>query len=171
MPYANGQYKAPLWFSHFLDTNGNQTGTIDAIGDYSITPEIFYIQPPVTEVYIMNRLIISIHDTGNFTASIYGAGAILPNGVDIQIKRNGTSLVNLTNGHPVKENGGWGDFCYDVDVSDYTGNDNYTHVRWTFEKAGAPLLLNGAQNDTFEINLSDDFTFLTEHTFVVQGYS
>ena len=171
MPYTNGQYKAPVWFSHFLDINGDQTGSIEGNGDYSVTPRVLFIQPPSNEIFVINRLIGAVHDNGNFTSSIYGANAAVTNGVDIQIKRDGESLVNLTNGRPVKDNGSWPDFCYDVDVSNYSGNDNYLHFRWTFEKAGAPLILNGAEGDTFEVTLSDDYTFLTEHRYVVQGYS
>lgn len=171
MPFANGQYKSPEWFTHFLDTNGNQTGSIDATGDYSVTPETFFIQPPSDEIYILHRMIGAVHDNGNFASSTYGAGLALTNGVVIKIKRNGVDLIDLTNGHPIKTNGSFPDYCYDVDISNFTGNDNFLHFRWTFSRAGEPLVLNGSSSDTFEVILNDDFTFLTEHLFTIQGYS
>lgn len=153
--------------SRYLDTNGDGTGTKNANGNYSVTPEQFYIDGPCT----LTRMIVMIEDTAGMQAEEYGnLGVALTNGVTITIDRSGldNNAVNLTDGLPIKTNAEWGRLCYDVDVKSWGAGDEVFLARWTFANAEPIKLGDG---DRLEVTLNDDFTGLIEHYFKVQGYT
>ena len=155
----------------YLDTNGDGTGTKSAVGDYSGTADDFYIQPPANTLYVLERMIIHIHDSSAFSAEKYGALAALTNGILVKVKQvsPAVDLVDLTDGIPVKSNAVWGQVCFDADLADYGQGDVYLNIRWTFAKAGQPIVIN--ENQQLAVTLNDDLTGLVDHHFMVQGYS
>ena len=173
---AIGPVPTPIY--QHLDINGDGTGTKNAIGDYSGSAEIFYFQPAPGAIARINRLIVLIRaPKTSFYTDSYGSVGELANGVTIRVQDDTTTLVNLTNGIPIKNNGNWGHYCFDAELYPSTaGNtDTYLRVRWTFEKAGYPLRLVGDNNERLEVVLNDDFTGggsggLVEHYFHAQGY-
>lgn len=157
-------------FSRYLDTNGIGTGTKNANGDYSTVSDIFYIQPPAGTQYEINRMIVEIEDTAGFQAEEYGnLGAALTNGITVREQNGDGTVIDLTDGIPIKTNAGWGALCYDVDLKTWGAGDEVLLVRWTFATAGNPLFLNGDSLDRLEVILNDNFTGLVEHYFLVQG--
>jgi len=50
---------------------------------------------------------------------------------------------------------------------DYGSGDNFLAGRWTFRKAGEPLLL--LPGNSFRVTVNDDLTGLVEHYFCIQG--
>jgi hypothetical protein len=145
--------------------------TISAIGDYSSAEEIFLLRPASGVILEMTRLLVTIEDTGNLVDAKYGdnSGALLTNGINVG-KYNADGVIeSFTTGNAIKTNPHWGRFCYDYSTlaknSSPIGN-----VRWTFEKMGAPLRLYGSLGEFFGVSLNDSFTFLTGHSFVVQGF-
>lgn len=157
--------------SRCLDTNGNQTGTTAVTGDYSVTPEEFFIQPPSDRIYYITRMLVGIRDTGNFSASIYGAGSALTNGIKVQLKNDDGTWDILDPNLPVTTNAQWGYHCYDASYQSYGVGDNFLLVRWTFQRMGAWVELKGDNNDRLVVLANDDFTGLNEHYFTVQGLS
>lgn len=155
-------------FYRFLDTNGDGTGTQNAVGDYSVTPDEFYFQPTHdTDLY---RLIIHIEDTTGFQAQDYGnITSGLTNGYSLLVKDTAEStLLNLCDGQPIQTNAEIGRYCYDVDVKTWGAGNEVLQARWTFEKAGRPLYLSAG--DRLSITFNDDLTGLIEHYFMIQGY-
>jgi len=157
--------------SRFLDTNGDDTGTKNANGDYSGAEEIFYIQPGAAQVFRLARMIVSIEDTSGMAARDYGNITNgLTNGVQVRNQNDSGTLVDLTDGLPVQDNSSWGQFCYDVDLKTWSTGNELLVVRWTFSKFGQFVRLNGANNERLEVVLNDNLSGLVRHYFLVQGY-
>ena len=152
----------------FLDTNGNGTGTQNAVGDYSVTPDEFYYQAD-HECSIF-RLVIHIEDTTGFQAQDYGnITSGLANGYSLETKDiGGTQTLDLCDGQVIKTNAEIGRFCYDVDLKTWGAGNEVLQARWTFAKAGRPLHLQAGER--LSITFNDDFTGLIEHFFMIQGY-
>lgn len=180
-PSSSGYGPVPTTFTRHLDTDGDGTGTKNAIGDYSGAEEIFYIQPSSTQVFRITRMMVLVRgDKSSFYTDSYGSRPALSAGIVVRTQNDSGTLINLTDDVPVETNGNWGRFCYDSEIyPSTTGNtDTYLRVRWTFEKSGYPLRLVGSNNERLEVVLNDDFSLnsgglsspLVEHYFVVQGY-
>jgi hypothetical protein len=152
-------------FDRFLDTNGDGTGTKSAIGDYSSGAEIFYIQPPAGTVYRIARMIVYIEDDAVFNSDGYAAIAApgLSTGIQVRVQDDSGTLNDMTDGLPVKQNMQWKRFCYDIKVSEFgappAGNESMA-VRWTFNKAGPYIRLNGNKNERLEVVLNDNLSTL-----------
>ena len=86
----------------------------------------------------------------------------------IQLKNSSdVVLLDLTDGLPIKKNADFGRVCYDQKISNIGAGTDIIQVRWTFARAGAPLKME--DGDKLVITFNDDFTGLTDHTFMVQG--
>lgn len=156
--------------SRYLDLNGDGSGAKNANGDYSTVADIFYIQPPATQDYLLTRLIVSIEDTQGMQAEEYGnLGAALTNGITVRVQDDSGTLVDLTDSAPVKTNAKWGALCYDVDLKSWGAGDELILVRWTFSRSGRDVLLRGDRNERLEVVLNDNLTGLISHEFLVQG--
>ena len=153
----------------FLDTNGDGTGTKNANGSYAAGVE-FYIQPPSWECYRLERMIVSITDGGPLSADKYGGlGAALTNGVEVYTANASGTLVDMTDAVPITTNAAWARQCYDLDADTFGSGDDYVSVRWTFSKAGYPVVLDGSKSERFVVKLNDDLTGITSQYFQVQG--
>jgi len=164
-----GQQNLALF--RYLDTVGDGTGTKNAIGDYSSAAQIFKIAPPANVTYRLARMLVTIEDTTGMTADEYGnIGSALSTGVVIRLQDDSGTLVDITDGLPIKTNAQWATHCFDVDIKSWgqTPSDDLLVARWTFTKAGQFLRLTGDQE--LQVVLNDDFTDLIAHYFVVQGY-
>lgn len=157
-------------FFRFLDTAGDGTGTKNAIGNYSAAVTNFYIQPPAGSIYVISRIIAHIADTGGLDAGSYGNGITLTNGVDIETADGTGTIIGITDGIPIKTNGEWARYCYDVQYTSFGTGLNYLNVRWSFFKTGSYIRIDGSKNELLKVILNDDFTDLDEHYFMVQGY-
>jgi len=154
----------------YLDTNGDGTGTKNAVGDYS-TPTDFYIAPPAGTAYSIERLIVHIEDNGTLSPDKYGALTALSNGIDVEMLRGAAVLCDFNDGLPITHNGDWGRNSYDWSESSFGAGNNIVQVRLTFSKTGSALYLNGNLGDKLVIRMNDNLTGLVEHYFMVQGIS
>lgn len=169
---SHGVVKTP--FSRWLDTNGDGSGTKEAIGDYSAAPQSFSITPSqvtdAEEVMRVARMIVSIEDSGAFSAEKYGYMSALTNGVRLVVTRDSVEIDDGMNGVPVTSNAEWGALCYDASVKTWGVGNQMLLVRWTFEKTGSIIRLDGEAKESLDIVLNDDFSGLIKHRFLVQGY-
>lgn len=156
-------------FSRLLDTNGDQTGTTNANGNYSGAEEIFYIEPPATETYDVTRLIVTVEDASGFSATEYGnTAAALSTGIVVRVSDDQGVREVLTD-DPITTNAEWGTYCYDVALKSWGAGNEVLLVRWTFSAAGDAIQLRGDANAKLEVVLNDDLTGLVQHKFLVQG--
>lgn len=133
--------------------------------------KFFYCQPPAGEIWRISRLIASYEDTSGMQAQEYGnLGGALTNGIVIRKQDDSGSVINFTNGHPIKTNAAWSSFCYDSDVKTWgAGNELFT-ARWSFFKAEQQVRLIGDNNERLEVVLNDNFSGLIHQFFHVQGF-
>jgi hypothetical protein len=162
----------PSHINQFLDTTGDGTGTIGATGDWSLSSEEFIYQVPSGKIAEIQRMIICIGDDTQVGTDKYGGATALTNGITIKLtKSDGTLIQFLNNGglHPIKTSADWAKLCYDFKIYDTgTGqNTDYALYRWTFSRAGMPLVLS--DGDKLVVTLNDNFTPLTDHRFLVEG--
>ena len=159
-----GWVHAANWISEFL-SNG---ATIHAVGNYAAAVEQFKYSP--SRRIEVHRLIIYIQDTGNFDVSSYGNGITLTNGIRVVVRDSNDMLLGaLDGGEPIKTNADWSGLCYDINYLSFGVGDNALAVRWTFERAGAPIRIDGSEGHYLAVELNDSFLALTDHTFNVQG--
>ena len=165
-------YKPEDQVFQFLSTNGDGTGTVNAIGDYSSAQGEFYIESPSSPKTwtAVNRMLAFIEDSSGFSADNYGDSASpLTNGIRLVVKDpQGAEVLDLTGGQTIKSNAQWGQHCYDAQNVSYGVGNDFVAVRWTFVKSGNPVILQPGHR--MSILLDDSFTFLVSHTFLVQGY-
>ena len=149
-----------------------RNGTHQAVGNYLADPhELVYTCKTGSQKLYIHRMIIHIEDVGKFVSNRYGYDLVLVNGVHVAVhSADETERVDLDGGENIFTNAGWGAVCYDTRVDQYgTGNATGSLVvRWTFSRAGAPIMLHSGEH--FVVTLNDDFTGLEAHTFMIQGH-
>lgn len=151
----------------FLDTNGDQSGTINAIGNYSSTPTDFFIKPPANKIYRLSRMIILIVSPAVIASGQYGSIDALTNGIKVLFTNSETIELNKI---PIKTHEDWGGICHDSQALNY-GNvaGKAVSVRWSFFNSGEDFWLNGKSDCKFIIRLNDNFSSLVTHRFYIQG--
>lgn len=154
----------PFW--RYLDTTGDGSGTKVATGTYTST--IFSLQPPAGSVFVVSRLIVQVEDSDIVTASLYGA-ATITNGVAIRKQDDSGTDIDLTDGLSITANIQWSRIC-EVDIAAFTSGDDRLQAICDLERAGSLLRLNGDQNERLEVVLGDDFSGLSGHYFLAQGF-
>ena len=159
-------------FARYLDTDGDGTGTYNAIGDYSSAKEEFYIQPKTGQVLQLNRIMITIEDGGSIDSGGYGNNSSpLTNGIRAIVRQPDVDDIVLTAQVNVKRTADWNSLCYDGNVADFGSGNSFYVSRWTFTKDGDPIILS--ENDKFIIELNDDFSgsgqALVGHRFLIKG--
>jgi hypothetical protein len=159
-----------LILNRYLSANGDGTGNKNFVGDYSAAQGVAYIQPGADETFYLARMIVLIQDGVGFAAVKYGAiNGGLTNGVQVRVQDDSGTIVDFTNGVPIVNNASWAGFCYDADVKAWGVGDEFLPVRWTFQKSGVPIKLDGSKGARLEVLFDDDLTDLVAHRFLVQG--
>lgn len=152
-----------------LSSNGDGTGTVNAIGDYSVTPLNLKYTGEIDKVGLINRMIVQIVDGNGFSVSNYGALPALTNGVVVSVKDANDNVINSLTAYPVLSNGDWGAQCYDAQYQSYGVGDDTLLVRWTFGNSGKPLEIDFRKGEYLDVELNDNFTGLTLHRFKIDG--
>ena len=116
-------------------------------------------------------MIVKIQDTGSFDTEKYGNGLTLTKGLRLYHRNGDGSLVAELTAKPILTNSDWSVHCYDVQVLAFGKGDEVLAIRWTFDKTGEPVKLDGDKGDYLEMVLNDNFTGLNEHYFCVQGHT
>lgn len=163
----------PRYFSRFLDDTGYGGGVTAAIGNYSAAKKDFKISPRPGNVFRIRRAVITIGDETVSVQDGYGGGSALTNGVRFFVKSNRNPTLWLDDGQPIKTNSNWVARTHNVGVgyAETAGNRKILRLLWDFVgSGGVPIRLNGTYGESLIIRLNDDFTFLTKHHYIVQGY-
>lgn len=166
-----GNYIVRSPYVHYLDTNGDGTGTTNAIGDYSVTPAVFYFQPGAGETVEAAKLMMHVADKGAFEFDGYGslAAGVVTNGVEITFYRLGQLALKLTNGEPIIANHAYSHLNTDYILSTYTSNYQASTVSFDAASFNGPLVMHGDLQDQLRVELNDNFTGLDSHQFILYG--
>ena len=154
--------------NRFLDTVGDGTGTKDAVGDYSSASTSFKISPASGEVYRIIGVYIFISDNGEMEKRKgYGSkNKSLTNGIQIKVTNSSTTLLDITNGMPIKNNIDWFRFkCLANDIKE----NNILTLFLEFLNSGLGIALDRTNNEKLEFILNDKFSFLNSQTFYAIG--
>lgn len=164
--YFNRDYKIDA--TQFFDTVGDGSGVKEFTGDYSTAVTKGLVKPNGRAMTV-SRIVIFIEATAQVGAGKYGAMNPLTNGISIKHeKQTGTLIKDITDGLPIKTNGDFGKFGFQVsDISFGTGL-NYVHVVLTLSKNGTGLTLEA--DEQLAIHFNDSFTALSGHTFRAGAY-
>ena len=171
MPNTNGQYSINSPLIRHLDTNGDGTGTKNAIGNYSAAPTDFFIQPPIGKIFVITTLIFHMSDSGAFSATDYGsiAGG-LTNGLTAVVERQAVQIFDLFEGITIQNNDQFLHISPDVNVVNWSGGTDSLVVSYDSQKFGIQLSLNGDLEDKLIVRLNDDMTPLVDQFFIAHGY-
>jgi hypothetical protein len=159
------EFFTPLY--SFLKDSGNN---VNAVGDYSGSPESFAFAPAAGELVVLKRMLVFIEDGGAFDTGAYGNGSALSNGITVNVK-NGAGLLYTLTPEAVKTNANWAGYCYDFQVQTYGAGNEYAAAVWDFseDEGGGGLALRGDSGEFLEVLLNDDFSGLVNHKFRVRG--
>lgn len=158
-----------LILSRFADVVGDGSGGKNANGNYAGSPQIFRVQAQPGEHLEVQRMIVSVQDSGLNSYDNYTAAAALTNGIYVYVTDiKGNVVYDLTDPDVrVKTLGGWAHYCFDAQVLDATSGDDHFVARWTFAKAGVPVKLYPGWS--LCILCEDNMSALTEHRFLIQA--
>jgi len=153
-------------FFRYADTVGDGSGSVEM----NVASGVFKLAPLAGESKILvERVLISVRDTGTFDTNAYGNGIALTNGIGMALHRasDDAVLIDLLGGYPIKTNGDWAAACYDMNVATYGSGDQVMSIRWTFSKTGVPLVVKSGEY--LGVTIADDLTALSHQRFFFQG--
>jgi hypothetical protein len=133
----------------------------------------FFFLPDQTRRCELNRILFSIRDNGASGPDEFGAIANgISTGITLKVLDSGDNVIHdFLDGETITTNGGFADFCYDVDNmgQGLTGDDIYA-VRWTFAAAGKAVTFAPGLGQRLEITIADDLSSLVWFKALVQGF-
>lgn len=155
-----------------LDTVGDGTGTTEQAADFSAAPAEFMYKPKPGTAAVLARMLISIEDGAVFAANQYAGIAALTNGITIKVKDSSGGVIHNFTPNPITKTYHWGLLAgSDVSPIAFAAGADRCLVRWTFDKAGAPLLLDGDKGEYLSVVVFDDLSGLVSQLMQVQGFT
>lgn len=154
-----------------LTETGEVGGNPDILGDYSITPVDFYVQPPTGVNYLITSATIFVDMAQTPVGEDYGTiDGGLTNGIDVYQRHHGDMLhLNEPMG-PITDNKGLAIFGAGIEVINFTGAYNVCGLVYEIVKAyGQPMVLFGNSADRLIVRASDNFTTLNIHKVAFYG--
>lgn len=155
-----------------LSDDGTSAGETNMAQDGS-TPVTFYRGPASGRTWNVHRIIFNITDAASsITPNEFGGAAALTNGCSLLVQRDGGTVIDFTDGRALKQNADFGNLCYDLSFheSGNAANTSNVQARFTFTKAGQPLVLNGKRGERIAMVVNDDLTDLLDFVATIQGY-
>lgn len=134
--------------------------------DYSSAIKRFVLAPAGKRVYLVDRLIITIHDSDS-DYNRFGDLVALTNGVRLVIENSETKeeLVDLLGGIAIKSTDDWMSAGFEVLPLNSGSATKVTQLVKEFKK---PLILRGADNDQLAALYHDNLTGLDENNILAE---
>lgn len=159
--------KATFFTSPLLLNNDN-----NAIADYSSgVTEFSYTNLSSTEKIFIGDLVIKIQDDGPFNLNNYGnIGTTASNGLNIYYTSATGATKNYIVGttYPVQKNSDYFNYTTDINLINNDTGASLMNINLNFQKNHSNVQLG--TGDKIAVELNDDFTNLTEHTFSITGF-
>ena len=159
----------------YLDQDGDGSGNSNMAGaDYS--GERFWIQPAAGQIFVIQRLIISLEDETGFKAETFGKESALALGLTLKSEFDQQVVrTDFLDGDTIKANSHFGIMCYDVDVHNWanTPTDELLLARLSFNRFsvnGEGLKLVGDDNEKLVVTVQDSLAAILRLKFMAQGY-
>jgi len=155
---ARGGERNPEFYTRFLDTIGDGTGSIDMNIDGSVTPVDFMVTCPPNRKIKGFSFAIIIKDLDVWGDDRYGGLDPLPNGVTGFLQRVGEPRQDWFAQLPVRTNTDWLTYCHASTNSQF---EKSVRFEYDFRKEGPGLHLY--PGDYGGISINDDLTLLDGH--------
>ncbi len=160
-------------FRYLTDDGLAADGTNQQVlGDGGSTAVPYYAGPAAGKYWHIERMIVYIEDGTFPKISEYGSTGALTNGIRLYETHGGVSgpiEVDLMGGLTAKKNADWASFCFDISLSQPGSGNGIVVARWTFGRAGAPLVLAGSHDDKLVLLNQDAMAALVDHRIFIQG--
>ena len=159
----------------YLDQSGDGTGNSN-MGGADYTDERFWIQPAAGQIFVIQRLIISLEDEIGFKAETFGKESALSIGLTVKSEFDQQVVrTDFLDGDTIKANSHFGLMCYDVDVKTWasTPTDELLLARFSFNRFSqdnAGLRLIGDENEKLVVTVQDTLAAIIRLKFMAQGY-
>jgi hypothetical protein len=136
------------------------------------TAQSYYVGPPPTdENWHIVRLLATMIDNTFTDAADYGAiNNGLPTGIDLHVVDGDDNILYDFTPVPIKRSHDWSLYAGPDAVTVGGAGADPLMVRWTFQKAGYPVLLEGARGMRLRLLKPDDLSSMVSHIVGVQGY-
>jgi hypothetical protein len=142
--------------------------TADMSVNGSITAVSYKYTVPAGKTFLLHRMNLVIID-GGAEAAGFGGLAALTNGVLLRVlDKDGAVKKVLNDGLPLKRHSHFGLLAgIDVSIDAQGSGDDTVLIRFTLEKAVAPLRLT--KGESIEVLIQDDLLAITEFYCMAQG--
>lgn len=158
-----------LFLHNRLDTVGDGTGVKNAIGDYSVVPQLFKIQPGPGRIFRLARMTVVVSDgAGVISWGDYGPMSALVNGVTFALDLRNIPADVTFDPIVIRSNMDWSKHTFDTQIK-VSPAQNFFQAAWDFSLSGQVQRLDGNEGEYFGLVLNDDFTSLNTHVFTVDG--
>lgn len=150
---------------YLTDDGTGITGNRNATGNYSVTPQDFFVGPPGSEVWIVKRIGGVISGLNNASLADYGSiSGGLTQGLRFFLEVAGQEIdITASSNHKTNvdllANGNVG---YELN---YGGNDKLDQFFLPTIADTDTIRLDGRLNMKLILRLNDDFSALANHTF------
>ena len=164
------QHRTPL--ADVLDILLTEAGNGTGEADHSAITAPFDVKaaPPAGEVWVLSRMLLYLDDNVKITGTGYGGIATpLATGLTITTENAGGAIHDYTP-KKIQKTGEWS-LVAGVDIlpsTFNTGND-FATMRWTFERGGGMIVLDGDAGEFLNVNFPDTLATLVSHYLIVQG--
>ncbi len=147
--------------------------TNNANNDYSggVT-EFIYTNTDESNTLFVGSLNIKIQDDGAFNLAEYGSiGSSLTNGINIYYTGSTGTVRNDIVGttFSIHKNSDYFNYTTEVNIQDLGTGDSLISIDLNFQKNRSSIKLG--ITDRIAIELNDDLSNLTEHTFQITGFT
>ncbi len=168
-----------LFFTEAGDGTGDPQITIDASLPAALGT-FWKLQPPVNEVWYVERMVFHILCDAKLPPDGYGAGPALSSGICLTHFKNMNSTQDPIHNFtpiPITTNADWVKYAHHMTQSmDPPGQVNFMNILWDFTNTRiTPIRINGKRNEALTLVLTDDFSDpllgLLSHTGYAHGKS
>jgi hypothetical protein len=152
-----------------LTEDGTPLGNANVIGDYSVTPGLFWAEVPAGQVWRIVSIVVYIAGAGNITANGYGPIPALTTGVTVAFETSlGAPLIPPPPA-TIKSNGDYQSIGFVQDTQDTGAGINHVTFTQRFQAAfSSPVTLEPTERVV--MRPADNLTALTSHIVTVTGH-
>lgn len=162
------QNKKGVYFSRFMDTVGDATGTVEQAVNGSVTPVEFCVTAPSGYAYIVHALTITYAVTGKLDSGGYGNGSALTNGVAVYEKNpDGSVKRDATFQLPIKSNVTWSAYSFNSSSLTFGSGDESLSFKYDFIDDSAPIVLSPGQS--YCLKVQDDLSAVCNNHYARVG--
>jgi hypothetical protein len=152
-----------------LTDDGTPLGNFNIVGDYSVTPGVFFVAVPPGQSWYIKTISVYVAGPGNVTANSYGTIPSLTNGVLVQFEDSVEAPLIPPPPVVIKSNGDYQSIGFSQDTQDTGAGVNHVTFTQRFDASfGSPVVLTTSQRVAFRPN--DDLQALTQHVVVISGH-